>query len=32
MPLIGEVTANFLQIEGVAQKAERIPMAVFSVF
>jgi hypothetical protein len=31
-PLVNEVSANFLWIEGVAWSARRIPMAVFSVF
>jgi hypothetical protein len=30
--LVGEVSANFLQIEGVVWSAQHIPMAVFSVF
>jgi hypothetical protein len=29
--LVGEVSANFLRIEGVAWSAQWIPMAVFSV-
>jgi hypothetical protein len=28
-PLVGEVIANFLQIEGIAWSAQRIPTAVF---
>jgi hypothetical protein len=31
-PHVGEVSANFLQIESVAWSAQRIPTAVFSVF
>jgi hypothetical protein len=31
-PHVDEVSANFLQIEGVAWSAQRIPAAVFSVF
>jgi hypothetical protein len=31
-PLVGEVSANLLRIEGVAWSAQRIPTAVFSVF
>jgi hypothetical protein len=31
-PLVGEVSANFLRIEGVAWSARRIPTAVISVF
>jgi hypothetical protein len=31
-PLVGEVSANFLRIEGVAWSAQRIPTAVISVF
>jgi hypothetical protein len=31
-PLVGEVIANFLRIEGATQSAWRIPTAVFSVF
>jgi hypothetical protein len=27
-PLVGEVSANFLRIEGVAWSPQRIPMAV----
>jgi hypothetical protein len=30
--LVGEYNANFLRIEGVAWSAQRIPMAVFSIF
>jgi uncharacterized protein YaaW (UPF0174 family) len=30
--LIGEVSANFLRIEGVAWSAQHIPTAVFTVF
>jgi predicted membrane-bound dolichyl-phosphate-mannose-protein mannosyltransferase len=31
-PLVGEVIANFLRIEGAKWSAWRIPTAVFSVF
>jgi hypothetical protein len=31
-PLVGEVSANFLQVEGDASSAQRIPTTVFSVF
>jgi hypothetical protein len=31
-PLVGEVFANFLQIEGATWSAWRIPTAVFSIF
>jgi hypothetical protein len=31
-PLVDEVSANFLRIEGVAWSAQRIPTAVFSDF
>jgi hypothetical protein len=31
-PLVGEVSANFLRIEGVTWSAQRIPPAVFSIF
>jgi hypothetical protein len=31
-PIVGEVSANFLRIEGVAWSARRIPTAVFSDF
>jgi hypothetical protein len=31
-PLVGEVSANSLQIEGVAWSVQRIPTAVLSVF
>jgi hypothetical protein len=31
-PHVGEVSANFLRIEGVAWSAQRIPTAIFSVF
>jgi hypothetical protein len=30
-PLVGEVSANFLRIEGVAWSAQRIPTAVISI-
>jgi hypothetical protein len=31
-PIVGEVIANFLRIEGATWSAWRIPTAVFSVF
>jgi hypothetical protein len=31
-PLVGEVIANFLRIEGITWSAWRIPTAVFSIF
>jgi hypothetical protein len=31
-PLVGEVIANFLRIEGATWSALRIPTALFSVF
>jgi hypothetical protein len=31
-PIVNEVSANFLMIEGVARSAQRIPRAVFSAF
>jgi hypothetical protein len=31
-PLVGEVIANFLRIEGTMWSAWRIPMAVFLIF
>jgi hypothetical protein len=31
-PLVGEVNANFVRIDGVVWSARRIPTAVFSVF
>jgi hypothetical protein len=31
-PLVGEVSANILRVEGVAWSAQRIPTAVFSIF
>jgi hypothetical protein len=31
-PLVGEIRANFLRIEGVVWSARRIPAAVFAVF
>jgi hypothetical protein len=31
-PLIGEVSANFLQIKGVTWSAQQIPPSLFSVF
>jgi hypothetical protein len=31
-PVVGEVSANFLRIEGATWSAWRIPTAVFSVF
>jgi hypothetical protein len=31
-PLVSEVSANILRIEGVAWSAQRIPTAVFSAF
>jgi hypothetical protein len=31
-PLVGEVSANFLRIKGVAWSAQRVPLVVNSVF